>query len=116
MNRAGPVEQSASFHLVAEPPPAVSSRGGVLPGPEGGALHSDLALLAMANVAMHLRFTPCRDPVLEVINVPAYSAPRWDITAISPVSPSAGGFTFLSGKVFLWYQTSQEFFVVFFRQ
>jgi hypothetical protein len=70
----------------------------------------------MANAAMHLRFTPCRDLVLEVINVPAYSAPRWDITAISPVSPSAGGFTFLSGKVFLWYQTSQEFFVVFFRQ
>jgi hypothetical protein len=55
---------------------------------------------------MHLRFTPCWDLVLEVVNVPAYSAPRWDITAISPVSPSAGGFTFLSGKVFLWYQTS----------
>jgi len=75
-----------------------------------------LALPALANAATHLRFTPGWDLVLEVINVPAYSAPRWDKTAISPVSPSAGGFTFLSGKVFLWYQTSQEFFVVFFRQ
>jgi hypothetical protein len=62
---------------------------------------------------MHLRFTPRSQLLLKVKNIPADPAPWRCLAAISPVSQGASGKTYFSGKLWLWYQPSQEPF--FFR-